>query len=673
MFKPLELDDRGCDAFHPYGWLMLPIRPGRRPWRSVWAQTLLILLALTIFTFRAANAKEVILPLTIDYPLLTALVTQSFFPGPEHTALLVAEDQGCRQIILSDPLFREGSSNLVFEIKVFVRLGATVLGSCLAPVEWEGYLVMEQDPIIDDPWELSFITTTSSVIDNKRNPAKIANLIWEFANQPILDYLKKIRLDLAAPVADIRSFLLPLFSPEDAARANRFLESMRPGKPQAAASALRVPILAEIEEVERPERKRETIPPEEKKRLVEIWEAYDAFLVQAITALAQTSLTPSERDIFLDTLLQMRYRFVQDLELESPEGDSVRLEFVKAWNRLSPVFRSHLIEGSNRSLLGYLAFMAGSDALVALDVLGPSVSIEINRDGLIRLARYLVQQPVSLDYSYVLNQTLRDTLGLGPPPIASFGPEEAPGPDDLRVPSSDSDEERHWVRHQVFEAGRWGSLIRKGLACTAWAEEGTGEKRSEEIKSWLVPSKKALLPYVERVRGLLGSSSKQVLAKNPTYEIHPEFFQTLATATAWQESCFRQFVVKDGVITFLRSYNGTSVGIMQINERVWRGIYAENSLRWDIRYNAVAGSEILHLYLTRYALATMNIPPDGVGSQPDNLLEMAVYAMYNAGPGSLKGFLKRAQRDSPTRLEKSFNEKLEWVQNEEWENILLCY
>jgi len=622
---------------------------------------------------QAAEAKEVTLPLTLDYPLMTALVTQSFFTGPEHAAVLVNEDDGCRQVILSNPVFRQSGSRLLFEIKIFIRLGTTALGSCLAPVEWEGYLVMEQDPVISDQWELSFATRTSSVYDRERRPARIAGLIWEFANPPILAYLRKIALNLAAPVSDIRSFLLPLFPPEAAARADRFLKSMRPGGPQATASALRVPILAEVEEVEQPERKRETISPEEGQHIIEMWEAYDAFLVETITALAHKSLTRPERDLFLDTLLQMRYRFVQDLDKEAPEGDMVRQEFVKAWSRLSPVFRSHLIEGTNRSLLGYLAFMAGSDALVALDTLGPSMGIEISRDGLIRLARYLVQQPVSLTYSYVLDQTLRDTLGLGPPPIASFGPDEMPDADGLRVPSGDSGQQDLWVRHETLDPKRWANLFREAVLPTAWAAEGAPRKWSDEIKSWLVPRKEDLAPYLERARALLASSSKQVVAKDGPHNIHPDFFATLVTATAWQESCFRQFVVKKGTITYLRSYNGTSVGIMQINERVWRGMYAENSLRWDIRYNAAAGCEILRLYLTRYALSRIKMPQGGGASKPDHTLALAVYAMYNAGPSTLDAFLKRAQKGKFTPLEKVFEDKIEWVQQEDWEKIDRCF
>ena len=50
--------------------------------------------------------------------------------------------------------------------------------------------------------------------------------------------------------------------------------------------------------------------------------------------------------------------------------------------------------------------------------------------------------------------------------------------------------------------------------------------------------------------------------------------------TALIESCWRQYVVRGGKVSYLRSQSG-SVGIMQINQVVWRGFYDVQRLRWD--------------------------------------------------------------------------------------------
>ena len=75
---------------------------------------------------------------------------------------------------------------------------------------------------------------------------------------------------------------------------------------------------------------------------------------------------------------------------------------------------------------------------------------------------------------------------------------------------------------------------------------------------------------------------------------HEVFRQLLLTA-AWQESCWRQFAVKDAKRVPLKSGSG-DIGLMQINERVWRGLYDLQGLRWDMVYNARAGTDILENY-----------------------------------------------------------------------------
>ena len=141
---------------------------------------------------------------------------------------------------------------------------------------------------------------------------------------------------------------------------------------------------------------------------------WDAFLVQAITSLSKEPLTPQDRQILLDTLLDTRYRFIEEFTKDKGSGDFVRRQFVEAWKRISPVFRTHLSDDPSRSLITYLAFFTASDALVALDSLGPTLGLEVSRNGLIRLARLISEdESITLAYGYGVDQALRATLGLG--------------------------------------------------------------------------------------------------------------------------------------------------------------------------------------------------------------------------------------------------------------------
>jgi hypothetical protein len=107
---------------------------------------------------------------------------------------------------------------------------------------------------------------------------------------------------------------------------------------------------------------------------------------------------------------------------------------------------------------------------------------------------------------------------------------------------------------------------------------------------------------------------------------------------------------------------------MQVNERVWRGLYDLTRLRWDISYNAAAGSEIAALYLQRYALRNKS----KVRHMDHSTLARLVYAMYNGGPGQYYEFFKRLKKGRNLAIDSLFNEKYSWVVSKNWDKITQC-
>src|SRR5207247_1806315 len=125
-----------------------------------------------------------------------------------------------------------------------------------------------------------------------------------------------------------------------------------------------------------------------------------------------------------------------------------------------------------------------------------------------------------------------------------------------------------------------------------------GKPRS--LENW-IPSREELLEYLPRVGDLLGTTALRTQRKKVLAGSYATLFRNLVLTTAWQESCWRQFVRKGGAVQPLTSSVG-AVGIMQVNPHVWRGFYDVKALRSSTKYNAEAGSEILHHYLVDYAL-----------------------------------------------------------------------
>jgi hypothetical protein len=442
------------------------------------------------------------------------------------------------------------------------------------------------------------------------------------------------------------------------------LNTLRLNQIRVEPQALQIEILTNVDVVERPSpgAKVERLAGAELAQLIANWEAWDAFVVYTMTSLAPHQLSEGERQRLLDTLLTIRYQFISALTTETIQPDMIRQQFVATWKNLTPVFRHHLSGQPSRNLLGYLAFFTASDALVALDRIGPQLGLEISREGLIRLARLLArQQPVDLVYRTEVDTNLRRILGLDPEP----NPNEPVFKGEELEPEPSGDQSSLESEHPVLET------LSSLMATEAWAQKSKSADSLAEIRTWLA-SRQNPDTYLKRIKSLLQNSAEKALGKRKTSKGYAKMFPRMVLATAWQESCMRQFLVKKKKIVYLRSYNGSSVGVMQINERVWRGIYDLHRLRWNIRYNAHAGCEILDLYVAKYIEKNLKELTSG-GKIGDDTLAQVIYAMYNGGPQDLKKFLSRKKSGKYYKSDKLFLEKYNWVKTGQWQNIQNCY
>jgi hypothetical protein len=628
--------------------------------------TVILLLSVPIFFLplqAQASIKTVSLPITIDYQLLKSIIIKTAYTDPGQTAILLNENGGCMKITISEPSIREESSQILFETKVHVVAGTYILNNCVMPIEWEGYLVLFQKPIVDSRWNLSFHTIDSTLYDKHRRSSEITGIVWDLVKTQVYEYLEDITINLAPPILELKSVLVELFPFDQQAQVQRMLESMRPGKTDPTSVALQIGILTEVVETNKEDKdiEREQISTDELEVFIDTWEAWDSFLVYMLTSLLKEPLSEADRQIFLDTLLETRYRFVTDLLEGTVERDFVREQFISAWEKLSPIIRNQLGDDPSKSLFGYLAFFTAADALSALDKISPTIGIEISRNGLIRLARLLAEdKSLTLDYHLGVNSKLRRVLGLGAPPKAS-GP--VTNSEELEI----GEEEIDLIEDNDSS---FTKLIMSLMCKSAWAKADKLTITFKDIIPWVF-SKKNFETYVDRIKALIEEASDGALNDSKIEDRYHDLYRRIVLSTAWQESCFRQFRVRKRKVTYLLSYNRTSVGLMQVNERVWRGMYDRQHLRWDIQYNAAAGCEILEIYIRKYTLDRIKKMKVEMTLDDDTFARI-VYAMYNGGPGQFEKILKRNKEGTFYSSDKLYFEKYSWVKNRQWENIRKC-
>ncbi len=144
----------------------------------------------------------------------------------------------------------------------------------------------------------------------------------------------------------------------------------------------------------------------------------------------------------------------------------------------------------------------------------------------------------------------------------------------------------------------------------------------------------------------------------------PPNYRTMVRATAWQESCWRQFVVKHQRLRYLMSSTG-DVGLMQVNKHVWRGFYSIPHLEWDIAYNAGAGSQILA------RLAVLAAAESGRNGSPAARARSA-YACYNGGPDALNRWRQPHERRELRVIDESFWQKYSALTRGQSIDIMRC-
>jgi hypothetical protein len=170
--------------------------------------------------------------------------------------------------------------------------------------------------------------------------------------------------------------------------------------------------------------------------------------------------------------------------------------------------------------------------------------------------------------------------------------------------------------------------------------------------------------YTHDLGALLDAAAASEIAdEQPDPALAPAY-RVIVKAAAWQESCWRQFVLERGRIRFLES-STHDIGLMQVNRYVWRGFYNIRHLEWDIAYNAGAGSQILARLMIR---AAGKARPAG----DSDTLARSTYAGYNGGPDEFNRWRRADEPQDKRLIDEAFWQKYRALKEGQSLNILKC-
>jgi hypothetical protein len=620
-------------------------------------RALMFFLFLDCSTLHGDTTQTVNLPITLEYSLIKSFVANQLFTDPGGSALVTVSNDTCSRIELKNPVISPEKSLIKISSDINVRLGFTFFGNCVKGLTWSGKIDVLQSVQLDEKgWNIRFKTVDSRIYSQGRRWFGIPQFILDKVKANVPPFMDQLNIDLTEPLQSIKGTLPMFFSSDQKENITRWLDSIRLDHLLIEKDVVKMDILMEIDAPPETKESAHELSSEEIVSQTAVWESLDDYLVYELEMLVGHALTETEKESLMEILLQNRYEFVNAFAGKGLSLNLVREQFVSSWEGISLILRKYLISQSSASSMEWLSFFTTSDAIVNLYRRESAADLTISRDGLIQLAKILrsfLESP-GMEYSYELDPKLRQTLELGPA-LDDSGPKSNLTEVELSLLFND---EPHPISKSY-----WKSF----WIPSAFAAEGVPADL-KDAGQWAPPSDQDFFPYMEKFKKILDEASDKAIAKNALDEKYHSLYRVLIPAMAWQESCWRQFVKSGKKLQCLVSYNNSSLGAMQINQRVWRGVYKVDSLRWNPLYNVCAGSEIADYYLRRYALKKMD-PANPL--EPDTLARV-VYAMYNGGPGEFKKFLERSRKNSFYESDQLFFEKYLWSKEGKFNKLSLC-
>ncbi|MGY6277494.1 hypothetical protein [Methylomonas sp. MgM2] len=335
-----------------------------------------------------ALAREVAVPVPLDYRLIQNVLVNELFTGEGQTAQLWQDGKRCSYLDLSDPKISGVNGQVKIDNTVHAKFGAKMGGKCMALIKWNGILETLQKPTLDKTGNvLSFPVTQTNAFDRNGQALNIAQL-QDLLQKVVAPRLAELKIDLNKSRDDIVKTLLPYVPAENTEQLHDSVDSLRFNSVKADAQAILLN-LGFTADLKKPNNKiAEPFSSSELDRWHTIWQSWQTSLDKAINQATLDGELAQSRNTLHGVLEKAGIAFEKGLTGEYDENDDpVRAFINQSWDELAPLLRTVSQQLPGAEGLRYLTLIAATDLMYELESIGSPFGLEISANGLRKIAR----------------------------------------------------------------------------------------------------------------------------------------------------------------------------------------------------------------------------------------------------------------------------------------------
>lgn len=347
-----------------------------------------IILAAGLLLSASSQAREISLPITLNYDLVRNALLQQLFTGQGQTARVWKDGKQCSFLDLSDPHIAGENGQIKIGNHVHAQIGTKLGGGCMTMIAWNGILETFQQPTLDATGnQLNFPITRSNAYDSNGQALNIGQL-QELLQKAAAPKLAALKIDLNQSRADIIKTLLPYVDGNDSEQLYDMVNSLRFNQVKVGDKAMVVNLGFSSPNLKAADKQPAApLNAQELQQWHAVWQDWQASLDKAISQAPLDGELAGSRGTLQKILQQAGTAFDQGLSGNYSDGDPVRQFLDSSWDEMAPLLRSASKQFPGAESLRYLTLIAATDLMYELESIGSPLGLEISSNGLRKIAR----------------------------------------------------------------------------------------------------------------------------------------------------------------------------------------------------------------------------------------------------------------------------------------------